>query len=265
MKAPRASIRLWSFALLILAGAAGAAAAAAQAKYSETPNGRFALIGLAASDLRPEINGRPGLNALRTTSVNQLASAPKADHVIVYAHAHSMGSESGPARGHPREFMKKCLDAGADAFVASGPHTLRGLEIYNGKPIFYSLGDLFMQNETIEPVPTDMFEVEELGIEALAADCRDARSRPGPATGFPTAYHPANPAVWESVVPLATFTGHDLTRIVFYPVDMGFGVPRPHQGTPRLAEPELERFARMSEVYGTRIVIRDGVGVWEAR
>jgi poly-gamma-glutamate synthesis protein (capsule biosynthesis protein) len=51
---------------------------------------------------------------------------------------------------------------------------------------------------------------------------------------------------------------------------MGFRVPRPHQGTPRLAERELgkkilERFARMSEIYGTRIVIKDGVGVWEAQ
>jgi hypothetical protein len=55
---------------------------------------------------------------------------------------------------------------------------------------------------------------------------------------------------------------------VFYPVDIGFRVPRPHQGTPRLADAELgrkilDRFVQMSEIYGTRIVIRDGVGVWE--
>ena len=127
-----------------------------------------------------------------------------------------------------------------------------------------------MQSETIEPVPTDMIEPEGLGINALVADYYDARSKPDPVTGFPTAYHPANPAVWESVVPVSTFEGHRVTRIVFYPVDIGFRVPRPHQGTPRLADPVLgqkilERFVRMSEVYGTRIVIRDGVGVWEAR
>ena len=74
-------------------------------------------------------------------------------------------------------------------------------------------------------------------------------------TGFPTAYHPANPAVWESVVPVVTFEGHKATRIVFYPVDIGFRVARPHQGTPRLADPELGRkilegFSRMSEMYG---------------
>lgn len=45
---------------------------------------------------------------------------------------------------------------------------------------------------------------------------------------------------------------------------------RSRTSSPRLADPELgqkilERFARMSEIYGTRIVISDGVGVWEGR
>jgi poly-gamma-glutamate synthesis protein (capsule biosynthesis protein) len=329
------TMRLLDQLNLVYAGVGMTAGEAAQAKYLETPKGRIALIGMAtsftpmsrASDPRPEIKGRPGVNALRTTSTNQLAPAQmadlrklvqatggtvpesetaavrfggatfvqgpengsvttvnavdeerilrsirngarQADHVIVYSHSHSMGSENGPAPEHMREFIKKCLDAGADAFIISGPHTLRGVEIHNGKPIFYSLGDFFMQNETIEPVPTDMFEVEGLGVDALAADYYDTRSRIDPKTGLATAYYPANQAAWESVVPVATFEGGRVRRIVFYPVDMGFRVPRPHQGTPRLADPELgqkilERFARMSEVYGTRIVIQGGVGVWE--
>jgi poly-gamma-glutamate capsule biosynthesis protein CapA/YwtB (metallophosphatase superfamily) len=331
------TMRLLDKLNLVYAGVGMTAGEAAQAKYFETPNGRIALIGMAtsftpmsrASDPRPEVRGRPGLNALRTNQTNVLAPAQmadlrklvqatggrvpeseaqpvrfggatfvqgpengtrgsvdpvdeerilrsvsngarQADHVIVYSHSHDIGREDAPATEHLRAFIKKCLDAGADAFVISGPHTLRGVEIYDGKPIFYSLGDFFMQNETIEPVPTDMIEREGLGIEALAADYYDTRSQPDPETGFPTAYHPANPAVWESVVPVVTFEGHSATRIVFYPVDIGFRVPRPHQGTPRLADPELgqkilERFIQMSEIYDTRIVIRDGVGVWEAR
>ncbi|MHB1194856.1 MAG: CapA family protein [Longimicrobiales bacterium] len=330
------TMRLFDQLNLVWAGVGMTAGEAAQARYFETPKGRFALIGMAtsftpmsrAADPRPEVKGRPGLNALRTTSVNQLApaqmadlrklvqatggtvpqsetasvrfggatfvqgpengtratlnavdedrilrsvrnAARQADHVIVYSHSHDIGRETTTAAEHLRTFIKKCLDAGADAFVISGPHTLRGFEVYNGKPIFYSLGDFFMQNETIEPVPTDMIEPQGLGIEALAADYYLARAMPDPVTGFPTRYHPANPAVWESVVPVATFEGHKVTRIVFYPVDMGFRVTPAHQGTPRLADPVLgkkilERFAQMSEIYGTKIVIRDGVGVWEA-
>ena len=36
------------------------------------------------------------------------------------------------------------IDAGADVIVRTGPHVLNGIEIYKGKPIFYSLGSLFL-------------------------------------------------------------------------------------------------------------------------
>ena len=335
---------------LVYGGAGMTAGEAAQARYFDTPRGRFAFIGMATSftpasragDPRPEIKGRPGLNALRIERSRQLApeqmaelrkfvktvgagggsgregagagkggdaenrpirfestlfvpgpenkeiytvnaideerilrairnAARQADHVVVFSHSHDLAgaSEEAPAPAHLREFIKKALDAGADTFLSSGPHILRGIEIYQGKPIFYSLGDFFMQNETIEPVPTDMFESVGLGPTALANDFYNARSKPDPATGFPTAYHPANPAVWESVVAVSEFKGRAVTAIKFYPVDLGFRVPRPHQGTPRLAEPELgrkilERLAKMSDIYGTKISLENGIGVWRA-
>src|SRR5204863_4244484 len=37
------------------------------------------------------------------------------------------------------------IDNGADMFVGHGPHVLRGIEIYKGKPIFYGLGEFFYQ------------------------------------------------------------------------------------------------------------------------
>jgi hypothetical protein len=33
------------------------------------------------------------------------------------------------------------VDAGADAVVGHGPHVLRGIELYRGRPIAYSLGN----------------------------------------------------------------------------------------------------------------------------
>lgn len=332
------TMRLLESLNLVYAGTGMTAGEAAQAKYFETAKGRFALIGMAtsftpmsrAADPRPEVKGRPGLNALRFGHETQLApaqmielrklvqatggrapesdaqpvrfegatfvpgpenkelyaanvqdadrilrsvrnAARQADHVIVYSHSHDIAgaSETAPAPPHLREFVKRVLDAGADTFVISGPHVLRGVEIYKGKPIFYSLGDFFMQNETIEPVPTEMFDTVGLGPTALAGDYYDARSKPDPKTGFPTAYHAANNAVWESVVPVAVFKGKTVTQIKFYPVDMGFRLPRAHQGVPRLADSVLgqkilERLIKMSEIYGTRIVVKDGIGVWEA-
>lgn len=52
---------------------------------------------------------------------------------------------------HPaaREFAHEILDAGADAIIGHHPHVPRGIEIYKGKPIIYSLGNLiFGHNHT---------------------------------------------------------------------------------------------------------------------
>jgi len=86
---------------------------------------------------------------------------------------------------------------GSRCLLISGPHKLRGVEIYKGKPIFYSLGNFFMQNETIEPMPDDMYESYGLGDTALAADFYDARAKLDPKTGLPTSYYPAQADIWR--------------------------------------------------------------------
>jgi poly-gamma-glutamate synthesis protein (capsule biosynthesis protein) len=142
-----------------------------------------------------------------------------------------------------------------------------GVEIYKGKPIFYSLGNFFMQNETIEPMPDDMYESFGLGSNALAGDFYDARAKLDPKTGLPTSYYPAQADIWESAVVVPVFQGHKVVEIKLHPVDMGFRMPRSRQGTPRLADTAMakkiiDRLAKMSEQYGTTIVFKDGIGVW---
>ena len=44
-------------------------------------------------------------------------------------------------RGDLRQWAHAVIDAGADAVVGHGPHVLRGIEFYRGKPIAYSLGN----------------------------------------------------------------------------------------------------------------------------
>jgi poly-gamma-glutamate synthesis protein (capsule biosynthesis protein) len=56
-----------------------------------------------------------------------------------------------------------------------------------------------------------------------------------------------------------------LKEIRIHPIDQGFGRPRPQRGRPVLAEGEvaervLERVARLSNRYGTKVAIRNGVG-----
>jgi Bacterial capsule synthesis protein PGA_cap len=77
--------------------------------------------------------------------------------VIVYMHAGAEGSAAdhvpegaetflGEQRGDPRAFAHAMIDAGAALVLASGPHTLRGMEWYHGHLIVYSLGNLAGNN-----------------------------------------------------------------------------------------------------------------------
>lgn len=61
------------------------------------------------------------------------------DVVIVSYHG---GVEYSPDPDEPtRSFTRACIDAGADAVIGHHPHVTQGVEWYNGKPIFYSLGN----------------------------------------------------------------------------------------------------------------------------
>ena len=47
----------------------------------------------------------------------------------------------GENRGDLRKFSRAVIDAGADLVIGHGPHVLRGMEIYKGRLIAYSLGN----------------------------------------------------------------------------------------------------------------------------
>jgi hypothetical protein len=64
------------------------------------------------------------------------------------------------------------------------------------------------------------------------------------------------------------FDKNKLKEIKIFPIDQGFGRPRPQRGRPLLAEGEvtkrvIERVTRLSQRYDTKISNRDGVGVIE--
>jgi poly-gamma-glutamate capsule biosynthesis protein CapA/YwtB (metallophosphatase superfamily) len=76
----------------------------------------------------------------------------RADIVVVAIHAgaegtaaqHVTGGEEhylGEDRGNPERFAQMAVRAGADLVLGSGPHVLRGMQIYRGRLIAYSLGN----------------------------------------------------------------------------------------------------------------------------
>lgn len=68
----------------------------------------------------------------------------KADFVVVYIH---WGME-GDTWLEPYQLAsgKQFIDAGADVVVGDHPHCLQAIEYYNGKPIFYSLGNFWFSS-----------------------------------------------------------------------------------------------------------------------
>jgi len=143
--------------------------------------------------------------------------------------------------------------------VGHGPHVLRGIEIYGGKPIFYSLGDFMFENETLLRLPYENYEPYELGLDHHVADFNDARYDMGQ-RGFP-----ANREIWESVIAIPRWNGDELVELTLHPIDLGFGGPTWERGRPKLADPELaakiiEDLANRSERFGTEIVFQRGVG-----
>ena len=188
------------------------------------------------------------------------------DYVVVNSHSHEPGNASKVPPDWMVEFARQVIDAGANTFVIHGPHQLRGVEIHSGRPIFYSLGNFIFQNETIDPMPSDQRDRYGIPRDLLASEIYDTRfgvdEDGNPTRGFPTG------AEWyESVVPVATFQGDEVTEIRFYPIELSWQAPRSRRGTPRIAPEELgrkiiEHLAELSAPFGTEIRYEGGVGVW---
>ncbi|THV41152.1 CapA family protein [Glycomyces buryatensis] len=115
--------------------------------YVEVENGlTVGIVGFAPYDFYTDVRDLEAVAALVAEAKSQ------ADLVVATAHLGAEGSDQqhtpegseiyfGEDRGDTRAFTHACVDAGADLVVGHGPHVLRGMEVYNGKLIAYSLGN----------------------------------------------------------------------------------------------------------------------------
>jgi hypothetical protein len=185
----------------------------------------------------------------------------QANWVVVTSHSHEGdGDRYVPAQALVT-FARLAVEAGADAFYGHGPHVLRGIEIHQGKPIFYSLGDFIFQNETPAFQPWDNYANQGLGFEAFPADFYDARIAASPVGSWP-----GEAFWWDSAMALTEFRDGEPYQIRLVPVVLGFGLHRAQRGRPVAASGEdaqriLELLQELSEPFGTRIDIVDGEGI----
>lgn len=84
-------------------------------------------------------------------------SARHADLVVLSLHFHWGRHRRQDIPLHQKCLAHAAVDAGADLVVGHGPHILRGVEVYRGAPIFYSISNIrvFPVEEDQEPPPDD--------------------------------------------------------------------------------------------------------------
>jgi hypothetical protein len=177
----------------------------------------------------------------------------QADLVFVALHCHE-GVDGRWNTDTGAEFLRplahKLIDAGANAILGSGPHMLRGMELYRKRPVCYSLGNFIFTLETIASFPVEVYEQQDMPANSTAADLYDR------VTGYAT-----EPRFWETVAAQFDFDGDgDLAGCELIPVTSGFGLPRSQRGCPVLADQNdsltiLERLDVLSRPYDTRVEV----------
>ncbi|WP_246135935.1 CapA family protein [Mesorhizobium intechi] len=188
------------------------------------------------------------------------------DFCIATNHGHEPGEWCQEPLEYEQSFARRLIDAGADAYIVHGPHILRGIEIYKGRPIFYSLGNFFCQ-DLRTPAGADMFDLfgkdprintdAEVTIDHLANGFPTAEGRLGPQSGA---------IFYESVVAISRFEHNQLAELRLYPIELRRSQRFANRGVPRLAPtPQaraiLERLQKLSMPFGTQIEIENEFGV----
>ncbi|RWQ46230.1 CapA family protein [Mesorhizobium sp.] len=187
------------------------------------------------------------------------------DFCIATNHTHEPDWSQEPA-DYEQSFARRLIDAGADAYIGHGPHLLRGLEIYRGRPIFYSLGNFFF-DALRTPVGADMFETYDkdprVDTDAEVTVDEEAKGYPTP-EGFSNSL--SSPIYYESVIALSRFEQNQLAELRLYPIELGNSKRFANRGIPRLltgpqAKAILERLQKLSEPFGTQIGIENDTGI----
>ncbi|RVD38893.1 CapA family protein [Mesorhizobium sp. M4A.F.Ca.ET.020.02.1.1] len=189
-----------------------------------------------------------------------------ADFLIVSNHGHEPGEWSQEPPDYEQSLARRLIDAGADAYVGHGPHRLRGIEIYKGRPIFYSLGHFVFDNlQSVQGADYFAQYRKDPRVDTVAELLAESM-KDWPRVDALEKEPPSKEVFYESIFTISRFEQNQLAELRLFPVVLGYPERLANRGVPRLApRPEaeaiLERLRRLSEPFGTHITIEDGVGI----
>jgi poly-gamma-glutamate synthesis protein (capsule biosynthesis protein) len=161
-------------------------------------------------------------------------AASNADIVVASIHAHTQGPWLATV-------ARQAIDRGSHVVLVSGPHQIRGVELYQDRPIFYSLGNFVFESEYVTRLPAEAFQrvglAPDAPVEALRASIDKHMS------GLLR-----DREAFESIVAMISVASGRLNRIRLLPVDLNFEAKDGSRGRPQLASPEAgKRIIRVVE------------------
>jgi poly-gamma-glutamate synthesis protein (capsule biosynthesis protein) len=205
---------------------------------------------LVAKDGKVEKVEGPLESDIATMEDDILLARRKADLLLVSLHNHDVTHHRAYGiqdTTPPNEeiMFRRAIEAGADLVLGTGPHVLRGIELYKGRPIFYSLGDFIYQYRTPDKIHADLIHQRDTEMPVRTNesvwDRRDSRE------------------TLETVLVRMTLNQGKLKRLQLLPVTLDDEGPL--YGVPRLASTKrageiIALLQKLSAPYGTKIVSR---------
>ena len=187
--------------------------------------------------------------------INAIKQAKKEnDYVFILIHCHdSKGTSHENVPDYYEDLAHACIDAGVSAVIGGGAHQIRPIEIYNGCPIFYSLGDFIYQGMRVPYLPADFMVKYGCDKNATAWEGLMARSKNN-TIGLQVHKHN-----FMTVLPKMEFEDGKLVSLEMMPIVAGFKREGKMDGLPYHAKNEESKeifdvLDRLSTPYGTKIV-----------
>jgi poly-gamma-glutamate capsule biosynthesis protein CapA/YwtB (metallophosphatase superfamily) len=152
---------------------------------------------------------------------------------------HRANEAASPEEPTPADFevalFHAVIDAGADMVIRTGPHVLNGIELYQGKPVFYGLGSLFFDfggQHTYTTLNGQVMQFTDMW--------------------------------YQTIVPVVRFENGRASEIRLYPISIQSSESAsdgdPHRADHEAARRILDRLQTNSKVFGTRIEQKGDIG-----